>query len=406
MRRLWTLQEGRLAKRVWFQFADKAVDVQSIFAAIDHRRVPSRIERWIDIALYTKLWIHIWYRGDHIKNTSAVTGMLSTTSLALSSRSVSVPTDEALCLVTLMGKDPRQVTAATPTHRMEVFWRTFDKVPKAFLFSKAPHKMSAKGLHWAPSSFMNFQSEKEWMGPRELISRGEADVHAKSTNRGLLLALPGFALHQNLIQRMKEFDFSWKFNLVLEDPAGKWYALRLEEPWRQDSDISTTSQPLAVLLAHELRGVNADNRYSYRRSDEIFVVQDKSVGVLVSIIESEDDIIYTNAHNLVRMELLGEGLQTYFSSVKVCAQAIDIPDLILLKESHENLKTRYKIPAEKLLRDTDTWHSLAIKARHFGQEESYESVLDNFLDATVVAALFAHCTQAQKMTDSQLWCVD
>lgn len=31
MRRLWTLQEGRLAKRLWFQFADKAVDVMRVF---------------------------------------------------------------------------------------------------------------------------------------------------------------------------------------------------------------------------------------------------------------------------------------------------------------------------------------------------------------------------------------
>ncbi|KAG7004555.1 hypothetical protein G7Y79_00024g055050 [Physcia stellaris] len=409
MRRLWTLQEGRLAKRVWFQFADKAVDVQTIFLAIDHRRIPSRIEHWIDGALYTKLWMQIWYRGHYINKTSAVTSMLSTTSLALSSRSVSVPTDEALCLVTLMGKDPRQVTAASPMQRMEVFWRTFDKVPKAFLFSKAPHKMTAKGLHWAPSSFMNFQSEKDWMGPKELSSPGEADVHAQPISRGLLLALPSFALHKDLIQRMKEFDFTWKFDLIIEDQAGMWYSLQLEQPWRHGSDltnISLTTQRLAVLLAHELQGVNADNKYSHRKSDEIFFLQDSSVGVIVSISESEDDIMYAHAHNHVSIELLSEGLQAYFSSVKACAQAVEIPHATMLKESHDTLKTMYKIAAEKLLSNTITRHNLATKARHFGQEEDYESILDDFLDATVVAARFGGCAQVQKLKDSQLWCVD
>lgn len=34
MRRLWTLQEGSLAKRIWFQFRDCAVDLQLLWSAL------------------------------------------------------------------------------------------------------------------------------------------------------------------------------------------------------------------------------------------------------------------------------------------------------------------------------------------------------------------------------------
>ena len=93
MRRLWTLQEGQLAKKVWFQFSNDAVDVTSVFANVDHGRVPSRIEYWMCVTLYVALYMQIWIRGKSIKNTSAVAVSISTNRLALSSRSVSVPTD-------------------------------------------------------------------------------------------------------------------------------------------------------------------------------------------------------------------------------------------------------------------------------------------------------------------------
>jgi hypothetical protein len=39
MRRLWTLQESRLAREVWFQFADGAVEVRAIWESLSQHFV-------------------------------------------------------------------------------------------------------------------------------------------------------------------------------------------------------------------------------------------------------------------------------------------------------------------------------------------------------------------------------
>lgn len=207
VRRLWTLQEGRLAQRVWFQFADKAVNVENLYVTMNRTMTPSRLESRMINDLYVQLLMHLGYKHE-IRNTSAVAGALSSNNHALMSRSVSVPTDEALCLFNLMNFDLKTITAVQPLQRMELFWRMFAMVPKGLLFSKAPRKMSPKGLHWAPSTFMGFQTEKEWNGPQELSSPAENEPHAIPIESGLQLALPGFVFHSRLIECMRSFDFN------------------------------------------------------------------------------------------------------------------------------------------------------------------------------------------------------
>ncbi|KAL8840538.1 MAG: hypothetical protein Q9170_001291 [Blastenia crenularia] len=398
MRRLWTLQEGRLAKKVWFQFADQAVDVQNVFFVLDRRRIPSRFEYWIGAALYIRLWMHIWHRGDRVANTSAVAASLSSTSHALTSRSVSVPTDEALCLFTLMGMDLTQVTAVPPADRMAVFWRAFQRVPRGLLFSRAPSKMSEPGLHWAPSSFMGFQSDKEWNGPQDLSSPKEDDPHAVPTSAGLQIALPGLILHKDLIARMRQFDFTWNVDLIVQDGNSKSYAMRLEEPWRQGIDISASSAQLAIILTREL--------IPNHQSSEIFSFQDLSVGLLVSVDKSRDDVLYVTAYNHVALELLGKGTQRYLSSARLCAERVNIDHAILLDELHTASKERYRKAAEDILDDKATLDLLAGQARHLGEKDEYESLLDDLMDTTVVAARFGDCSKVQKVAVSQQWCVD
>jgi hypothetical protein len=44
--RLWTLQEGRLGKRVWFQFRDKAVELKAIWEAFTTRPLSRGADYW------------------------------------------------------------------------------------------------------------------------------------------------------------------------------------------------------------------------------------------------------------------------------------------------------------------------------------------------------------------------
>ncbi|KAL8687485.1 MAG: hypothetical protein Q9224_005137, partial [Gallowayella concinna] len=298
MRRLWTLQEGRLAEKVWFQFADKAVDVKRVFDGLDLSRVPSKVDVWLQIAIYTQLWVHIWYRGQGIKNMGVTASAIHSTRLALASRSVSVATDEALCLFTLMAMDLTQITSVPPTERMEVFWRSFQKVPIGFLFSRVMEKMAQAGLHWAPSSFLGLQSEKEWGGPNELSSPRDEEPHAYPTSSGLQIALPGFTLHPELIGRMKAFDFTWKFELFVQDEEDVWYAVRVEEPWRHGSDVFEESQELAVVLARELRDEGTKVMHAGQKA-KLFSFEDFTAGVLVSIVRTAGKVNYVTAHSHV-----------------------------------------------------------------------------------------------------------
>ncbi|KAL8942968.1 MAG: hypothetical protein Q9211_001169 [Gyalolechia sp. 1 TL-2023] len=386
MRRLWTLQEGRLAENVWFQFADEAINVKIVFEKLNPRRIPSKVDSWLGAAIYVDLWVHIRYRGGAIPNVSQVTNSILSTSHSLRTRSASVPTDEALCLFNLMHMDLTRITMVAPTKRMEVFWRTVEKVPKSLMFSKAS-KLSNKGIHWAPSSFMGFQSAEDWLGPQELSSPGENDPHAMVKKAGLQLALPGLILHQDLVGRTKQFDYTLDFPLRVQDADGLWYLMRVDEPWRQGSaDLNTTKQ-LAVILAP-------------------FLFQDATVGLIVSIDGIEDDIIQATAHNHVVVDLLGKGHQERFSAANTCVQKVGLEQSTLLSESHVALKERYKTAAQHLLKNKDILNLLEGKARYMGETDDYEHLLDDFLDMTVDTARLGDFCKVQKVAENQEWCVD
>ena len=397
MRRLWTLQEGRLAQNIWFQFADTAVNVKTVFTNLDRRRIPSSVDFWLGNTISLDLWMQIWYRGGKVRNISPVAASLSRTSHSLRTRSVSVPTDEALCLLNIMDMDLARVTTVEPTKRMEVFWRTFEKVPKSFLFSKASEKMLVKGIHWAPSSFMGFQSEKEWLGPQDLSSPREDDSHALVITDGLKLALPGFLLHQDLLARMKHYDFTWKFPLMIQDANGIWYQMRVEEPWRRGSNTIHNSRQLAVIIAHEL---------DMQGSSETFSFKDFAIGVLASIDKTENNIFHVIAHYHVAVEVLGEGFQKYLSTASKCALKVGIEQSVLMSESHAVSKERYQTAAQQLLEDKNTMETMLRKARHMSEPEEYEHILSDLLDTAGVAARFGDRSEVRKVAGDQLWCVD
>ncbi|KAL8905650.1 MAG: hypothetical protein Q9207_002496 [Kuettlingeria erythrocarpa] len=405
MRRLWTLQEGNLAAKVWFQFANEAVDIQLIWKSLNHRRVPSRAEYWINLTLYAQLWSHFWYRGEGRKDYSLVATKINTIHKALASRSVSVPTDEALCLFNLLGLDIYQVTAVHPAQRMESFWRIFHRVPRSFVFSMAPHKMSVKGLHWAPSSSMGNQTWNEWAGPPELNSPKEDDAHAVPTDVGLGVELPGFMFPEELTEQMKAFDFTWDKTLVFPDKEGAWYAMRVDKPWRQGSAISDAPQQLAVILANELKGVDAQSPFRAQLSAR-YHSRDFSVGTLVTLVKTEADILYVSARNHVSVERLGNELWKYFDSTYSCAGEIDVQHSTMQSASHVQSKARYDTAARQRLNDKDLLELLKGLARRFGEKEDYEDVLDDYLNTTVFAARFGDCIKARKLPGHQQWCVD
>ncbi|KAK1974791.1 hypothetical protein LZ30DRAFT_739467 [Colletotrichum cereale] len=145
--RLWTYQEGRLAKRLKFVFGSTPVEIP--FAILDHPCSadddiwsPFRSERVVRPASMI---------GTYFRDKTAD---LTKVYAELSHRATSVAEDEGLCLANLMGIDPRLVTRVPPKERMEQVWRHVDPVDAFRTLFWPCQRLKVDGLGWAPKSLL------------------------------------------------------------------------------------------------------------------------------------------------------------------------------------------------------------------------------------------------------------
>ncbi|KAF5233613.1 hypothetical protein FAUST_8049 [Fusarium austroamericanum] len=208
-RRLWTYQEGFLAKVIHFQFLDRTLNIDDAIVELQessdiiirltflspimagywelrhstqsHRLLRGRFWNftialpaitsqdlhtaeevvgndegsWILESLYTQLSKMFSVPDDQPKQSdaAALAGRLITAVSAVYHRSTSVMTDEPLCLGALLGLDVGKLAVTEPQYRAERFWQMFQLVPKQLLFLSGP-KVDAPNYRWAPLSLL------------------------------------------------------------------------------------------------------------------------------------------------------------------------------------------------------------------------------------------------------------
>ena len=145
--RLWTLQEGIIARKLAFQFRDTVFQdfgraVEEIWA---HPEPTCRGLRGTLLSAYGYLY-GLKNMGEREENEKLLT--LRDT---LKFRDTSVPSDEALCLGTLLGYDLSPIVGAAKEDRMRVFWSTFTRIPSQFVFGGG-ERLHQKGYGWAPKT--------------------------------------------------------------------------------------------------------------------------------------------------------------------------------------------------------------------------------------------------------------
>jgi hypothetical protein len=122
---------------------------------------------------------------------------------ALQHRSVSVATDEPLCIATLMSISLDAVLAAKEENRMAEVWKLLSEkyggIPAHLIFSEED-KLPQKGFRWAIGSFLNAENTVA----REVVtsletrqSRWFGEQRGQITEDGLQVTFPGFRLHMN-----------------------------------------------------------------------------------------------------------------------------------------------------------------------------------------------------------------
>jgi hypothetical protein len=122
-RRLWTLQEGALARRLLVNGSDRVFDPDRAVEALARQRdVVELLNVRTDI-------LHRWYTIRRFKDLETVE-LFHALYLSLAFRTTSVLDDEPLCLATLF----RLLVAAiaqqrTHEERMVKFWSTFTELP-------------------------------------------------------------------------------------------------------------------------------------------------------------------------------------------------------------------------------------------------------------------------------------
>lgn len=167
-RRLWTLQEGRLARELFIQFREGAVSISELTSQRPLLQSSDANAGVFDFSLLLKADVES--RFSSIQDPqSHFTALVED----LSQRSVTVKTDEPICLATLLGLSLENYD---PYPTMVDIYRSLPNIPSDLMFCKQP-RLLTRGLTWAPSTFLeeefvSFNTGKRAPPPGKLSAQG------------------------------------------------------------------------------------------------------------------------------------------------------------------------------------------------------------------------------------------
>lgn len=153
--RLWTFQEGALAKRLFFQLRDGAYD-------LDHGMEQLASSSDNGTALFVTRALEALHRSIRsFRKDTPVQDRLAAAATSFAHRTTSVLGDEPLCLATLIGLDSSVVekiaVETDVVQKKRLFWGSLDKLPVGLLFTTSP-RLPIEGLRWAPKSMLQSHS--------------------------------------------------------------------------------------------------------------------------------------------------------------------------------------------------------------------------------------------------------
>ncbi|KAL8723901.1 MAG: hypothetical protein Q9181_007091 [Wetmoreana brouardii] len=150
MRRLWTLQEGALARNLWFQFKDKAVDLRQLEVEVTQVYFNDLGRKGLVADIMP---IHRGLRNYFQERASFDKLPLTSVNDAMAFRSVSVAVDEPLLIAGLLKLDVVHVLDGPNSSRMQRLYSLIPSIPRNILFHRGS-KLHQPGFRWAPSSFL------------------------------------------------------------------------------------------------------------------------------------------------------------------------------------------------------------------------------------------------------------
>lgn len=149
-RRLWTLQEAVLAKKLWFQFASGAFEKISLLSGtvgnFFEAFYNNEIGYYSEGTDYEQEWhvnTALWDNAEVVK--------ISMVWRSLKARTTSNPTDIPLCIAILLDMDIRELLSASIDDRTRKLWSMFPAVPAGILCFPC-RKLETNNFRWAAAS--------------------------------------------------------------------------------------------------------------------------------------------------------------------------------------------------------------------------------------------------------------
>ncbi|KAI9740438.1 MAG: hypothetical protein M1834_005018 [Cirrosporium novae-zelandiae] len=269
IRRLWTFQEGFLAKCLLFLLHDGIADIMSRFRkllekGVDGTIIPRSTVAQEGVRLFQSFLSH---RSEG--NTPMGFGELWS---ALQWRSTSRASDEPLCLAPLLGIDINIILDLPEEQRMKKLLSLQHDFPPYIIFSKGP-RMPDVGYRWAPPCLMV---------PRciDIPKMHHMIQEAQWDPKGLLVPFCGLVL---TMPKPTPVDFEMSF-CVKDTVENTWYvvvsepdpSLREQDRWDQMYIKDLTSAGIIFSCPFELLG------------EELWDA------VLVTIQHSENGVLYSH----------------------------------------------------------------------------------------------------------------
>jgi hypothetical protein len=215
--RLWTLQEGALARTLLFQFADGSYDIDEGIIRLHNIDEPTLrcslkapiSARAHEIRGFAKA------RTDLVRKLDALRG-------ALSFRSTSVVTGEPLCLATLLNLDILEIIRIPKDDRIVKFWSLLDEVPTSLVFHNHP-RLKVDGYRWAPQTFLRgpksrgIDNTSDWLGDSPTAKPTKNGLLFQSP--GMVMAINGFSIGETFLVKDEDGNL-YRFNCRVEGADG------------------------------------------------------------------------------------------------------------------------------------------------------------------------------------------
>jgi Heterokaryon incompatibility protein (HET) len=240
LRRLWTLQEGVLGKKIMLQLSDGAIDmVRDIVEKLRDNKIQGFFE--LHQTILTELMEFFW-RIQLLRDHSGGPKIIKLWN-ACQDRTTSEAQDEAVCLAIIFGLDVKALMEEAPEKRWQCFLLQQQTFPKDLLFTSGP-RMSQLGYRWAPSTFIRRTASQ---ASKLSLSMGVGEANAA----GFTIRASGFLLGRLEVPFRSNIDRFW----ILDEVNEAWYFVadrRNFPPWSQlVRDLPR--QDLGVIVNQDLK---------------------------------------------------------------------------------------------------------------------------------------------------------